>query len=42
MAPGAKLMLFTSSVPLSLDARYSIVFSDPSLQALILSFGIGF
>jgi hypothetical protein len=42
VAPGAKLMLFTSSVSLSLDARYSIVFSDPSLQALILSFGIGF
>jgi hypothetical protein len=42
VAPGAKLMLFTSSVSLSLDTRYSIVLSDPSLQALILSMGIGF
>ena len=42
VAPGVKLMVFTSSVSLSLDTRYSIVLSDPSLQALILSMGIGF
>ena len=42
VAPGTKLMLFTSSVSLSVDLRYDLVFADPALNGLILSAGIGF
>jgi len=42
-APGTTFLLFTSSVSLSLDLRYDIIFSDPeALNALLFSFGIGF
>ena len=42
IAPGARFMLFTSKISLALDFRYDIVLTDPSLKALIFSFGIGF
>lgn len=42
LAPGLKLMLFTSAVSLSTDFRYDMVFADPMLNALIFSAGIGF
>ncbi len=42
IAPGATFMLFTSRLSFAVDARYDIVLTDPSLKALIFSFGIGF
>lgn len=42
IAPGTKLMLFTSAVSLSIDVRYALIFDDPTLNGLVMSFGIGF
>jgi hypothetical protein len=42
IAPGATFLLFTKHVSVALDVRYDVVFTDPSLQGLIFSVGIGF
>jgi hypothetical protein len=42
LAPGVSLLLFTQRISLSLDVRYDMVLSDPSLKGLIFSAGLGF
>ena len=42
LTPGVTFLLFTQRVSLALDVRYDMVLSDPSLQGLIFSAGIGF
>lgn len=42
IAPGLTLMLFTRQFSLSIDTRYDMVLTDPSLRGLIFSVGIGF
>jgi hypothetical protein len=40
--PGATFLLFTKRISVALDVRYDVVFTDPSLQGLVFSAGIGF
>lgn len=42
IAPGATFILLTSAVTLTVDLRYDMIFDDSTLNALILSAGIGF
>ena len=42
IAPGATFLLFTKRISVALDLRYDVVLTDPSMQALIFSAGIGF
>ncbi|HYO94777.1 MAG TPA: outer membrane beta-barrel protein [Polyangiaceae bacterium] len=42
VAPGATFLYLGSSISLSLDLRYDIVMTDDTLNALIVSAGIGF
>lgn len=43
LAPGAKLMLFTTHFSLSVDLRYAMVMADPeTANAFIFSVGVGF
>jgi hypothetical protein len=42
LAPGATFLFYAKQFSLALDARYDVVFTDPSLKALIFSAGVGF